>query len=79
MSSSKTSQCIAYERQRKKSVSLWTRTQAKKDVPLIPGTHFVLNEKALAKKEGLIILPPATQLFEEIPQWYHAFRHLYIL
>ena len=60
--------------------SIWTKVQAKKDEPLMPGTHYVLNEKALIKRKGILMFPTGSVLWkDDIPDWYNTFRHSYIL
>ena len=60
--------------------SLWTSVKTEKDEPLIPGKHYVLNERALTKRKGILMFPKASDIWkDDIPDWYNTFRHSYVL
>ena len=59
--------------------SLWTKETEKKDEPLIPGKHYILTEWVLNERNGILIFPSGSVLWNEIPEWYNTFRHSCIL
>ena len=65
--------------EKKYAGSIWTKVKAKEDEPLIPGTHYVLNEPALNKRNGILMFPTGSVLWDDVPNWYNTFRHSYIL
>ena len=66
--------------EKKYAGSLWTDVKPDEDEPLIPGKHYVLNERALTKKESILMFPKASVMWkDDIPDWYNTFRHSYVL
>ena len=59
--------------------SKWTKDKAKEDETLTPGKHYVLNKPALKKRNGILMFPTGSVLWDEIADWYNAFRHSYVL
>ena len=55
------------------------KENAKKDEPLIPGTHYVLNKRDLNTRTGILMFPTGSVLWDDVPDWYNTFRHSYIL
>ena len=59
--------------------SLWTNIQPNKEESLIPGKHYILNERVLSRRRGVLIFPEGRTLWADILEWYNVFRHSYVL